>query len=1098
MKPKAILFLVVFCLALGFLVTDGFCTTAKKVSSDGKEIRHISEDVYPPEEMQAVWSPSKYSVAGYRDTADCYTIHPDSGVPAVTAHQIIGTTWYEFQKNGSMGRMISATSAGTGGHRHVSWMWTADVYPGTQRRVYVRTKPLVGAWSPVQVVGLGAFNSGYSNQTHLNDGTSVVLFHRTGVAGNYAYMAMANGPAAQPLYDRKWDLPDTLPEASSGAPGGWPKGDVLYVVDTTVYPSALDYLHIIETESNLEAGGKKLIAYMRCYVDPGSNLNLKCQTPTMGGVVYNIPANNPFQDRVFGFDESCDFSGVIVTNRFNGATGQRVAMAYMPIVNDDCDQMHNVGYYECMDNGDGWLNGTDWPATLHMVANYAGQNERAYHDVSACYDYDDSLHIVWTTAGFDPANPGFFQPGVARIYHWSKHNRISLVASKIQEGANPSAHCINASKVSISPKDPVYHPDADWPYLFCIWAQVDSADQNAAGDNGNADIFGSGSSDGGNTWGKVLNLTGTPTPGCLAGGCLSEHMPSLALNMLGGDLHIEYICDLDAGFGIYDEGVWMENAVMYMRLPEWEITPGPRGAYTFEDPTHWYHPPIKVEPNKPKTIKFKVFSVGNEALTYSLTSDHPCIQVSVPPTQLAPGQYIEIPVALDGTGACNGTFIAGNVILTTNESGITVERLRVHAVVSNEYYECPRDPETFDTVENDYLRMYVNANCQQWIQDIGYRPDTTFEVFFNGGTIVATTDAGDTLVGRFMGDNDWRAGAQDKLRAQGACNFESGTFTLLSTKEIYMEAAHLPPPSHFKWFWWEVAKQIVFFGSNAPEECQRTVIKYVEVKRQDPPGWWPDQTPFTNYDTTYIGFAMDIDAPWDEPGPETGDEAACNRGRYDAKNHIAYVTGFGRAGEHLDYNNYHAGIALADVDGVSTIEAYGTANVKNNQYLYPQSPWGWKDGELYRLAAAPGNYIQDGLPAPDSIVDRTIVMTAKKINAGTDANAKAKFAIVEVLAPNGEDQMQALVANGRAIVAWGRAFGGLPAKCGDVQGDYVVNVGDIVHLVTYLYKSGPPPLCPEARGDVNNDGVINVGDVVYLVTFAYKNGPVPNCPGLWY
>jgi hypothetical protein len=93
--------------------------------------------------------------------------------------------------------------------------------------------------------------------------------------------------------------------------------------------------------------------------------------------------------------------------------------------------------------------------------------------------------------------------------------------------------------------------------------------------------------------------------------------------------------------------------------------------------------------------------------------------------------------------------------------------------------------------------------------------------------------------------------------------------------------------------------------------------------------------------------------------------------------------------------------------------------------------------------------------------------------------------------------LQDLVALGRDVVALERTKG-IPAACGDANGDYVVNVGDIVYLVTYLYKSGPAPLCPLARGDANNDGVINVGDVVYLVTFAYKSGPEPVCPGLWY
>jgi hypothetical protein len=75
----------------------------------------------------------------------------------------------------------------------------------------------------------------------------------------------------------------------------------------------------------------------------------------------------------------------------------------------------------------------------------------------------------------------------------------------------------------------------------------------------------------------------------------------------------------------------------------------------------------------------------------------------------------------------------------------------------------------------------------------------------------------------------------------------------------------------------------------------------------------------------------------------------------------------------------------------------------------------------------------------------------------------------------------------------------IPQICGDVQNDGVVNVGDVVYLVTYLYKGGPEPVCPSDRGDVNNDGVINVGDVVYLVTYLYKGGPAPSCSNLlWY
>lgn len=62
--------------------------------------------------------------------------------------------------------------------------------------------------------------------------------------------------------------------------------------------------------------------------------------------------------------------------------------------------------------------------------------------------------------------------------------------------------------------------------------------------------------------------------------------------------------------------------------------------------------------------------------------------------------------------------------------------------------------------------------------------------------------------------------------------------------------------------------------------------------------------------------------------------------------------------------------------------------------------------------------------------------------------------------------------------------------CGDANRDDVINVGDVVCLVNYLYKSGAEPLPAEA-GDCNRDQNVNVGDVVYLVNYLYRSGPPP-------
>jgi hypothetical protein len=72
---------------------------------------------------------------------------------------------------------------------------------------------------------------------------------------------------------------------------------------------------------------------------------------------------------------------------------------------------------------------------------------------------------------------------------------------------------------------------------------------------------------------------------------------------------------------------------------------------------------------------------------------------------------------------------------------------------------------------------------------------------------------------------------------------------------------------------------------------------------------------------------------------------------------------------------------------------------------------------------------------------------------------------------------------------------GTPVLCGDVNANGVVDVGDVVYLVSYLYRGGPAPIPMVCVGDVNNNDVVDVGDLVYLVSYLYKGGPAPdpNC-----
>jgi len=64
---------------------------------------------------------------------------------------------------------------------------------------------------------------------------------------------------------------------------------------------------------------------------------------------------------------------------------------------------------------------------------------------------------------------------------------------------------------------------------------------------------------------------------------------------------------------------------------------------------------------------------------------------------------------------------------------------------------------------------------------------------------------------------------------------------------------------------------------------------------------------------------------------------------------------------------------------------------------------------------------------------------------------------------------------------------------GDANLDEIINIGDIVYLINYLFRAGPAPNPLEA-GDAYCDGIINVSDIILLIGYLYKGGPPPQCP----
>jgi hypothetical protein len=65
---------------------------------------------------------------------------------------------------------------------------------------------------------------------------------------------------------------------------------------------------------------------------------------------------------------------------------------------------------------------------------------------------------------------------------------------------------------------------------------------------------------------------------------------------------------------------------------------------------------------------------------------------------------------------------------------------------------------------------------------------------------------------------------------------------------------------------------------------------------------------------------------------------------------------------------------------------------------------------------------------------------------------------------------------------------------GDVNGNGVVDIGDIVLLINYLFKGQPAPN-PLSIGDVTCDREVNVADIVFLMNFLFRHGSISRCCG---
>ncbi|MCD6162303.1 MAG: T9SS type A sorting domain-containing protein [candidate division Zixibacteria bacterium] len=423
---------------------------------------------------------------------------------------IVGTTYYDYQTNGSTGNRVAICSDGS---KYFNWMYMSD-WPNLPRHVYHNWMDADGNLNPNAIDGQVNCDAGagYTNLDIIYNSRGCFTYHSSGgTAPTYVTVSVDNQMPGMGLFEH-YNPPDELFPQTQDSPGRcyWP-----YVcVDRS------DNIHVVMTE----------------YTDRRLSRMAYCNSTDDGTSWGTLQ----FVDTVMVTSSVIDASPV----------SDRVALAYSRTT-DTTTQWRNDIYYVVSDDGTLW----NFRYGRNNITNYADDDDSlfAYTDLDIIFDYNDNIHIVWTDQGCS-LNYVYFR---TNLKHWDEesgeieeimHHPDSLWTIENIEGVFNRP--ISKMNLGVSGSDS----------LFCTFTYFDTSDVSAGG-FANGEIYLVYKYNG--AWYGPQNLTNSPSNGCIPGECDSDHWSTLA-DVVDDSLHILYINDKDAGGIPQTEGTPTENPVMYL------------------------------------------------------------------------------------------------------------------------------------------------------------------------------------------------------------------------------------------------------------------------------------------------------------------------------------------------------------------------------------------------------------------------------------------------------------------------------------------------------------------------------------------------------
>ncbi|MEW6411121.1 MAG: dockerin type I domain-containing protein [Candidatus Zixiibacteriota bacterium] len=1025
----------------------------------------------------------------------------------------VGATYYDYQHNCSMGRMIE-----TGPHSgitgpatvHFGWMYLPDAVLASRSYAYNAYISSSHSYAGVAILhDPDDEYSGYVNVDVTPDNRGIVGGH-CDQKGPIPYQPQFHFDACSACEDFAAFL--RLPDDVGGdAENTWPKFFFQFGTDTVLHVAAM------------EDDGRLYLKYFRCvgyegvgtwdypcyYVDTVEDIAQDITGERMGDrVCMSWFACPPYQE------PWCDTCSGLPTENYDGLL---------------LSQMDNDIYIQTSDN-----QGVNWNPRQNItkVGPYGDAAWKAYCDASILFDQAGNLHLIWHASPW-PADPEldgvfeeFWQGTEARLFHWSEnvpylrtiadHNYYS------GDSCGTPAWALTVSKMTLSECD---------GKLYAIWSQFNDIPNGIENDcaawgypdaywgAANADIWLSISSDNGMTWDAQRNLTNSYTPHCdPVGGevCQSDYWPSMSrwgrpvitgedwsaaeiVDPSGGSsltdyyLDIQFVNDLDAGGIVQDEGGWTNSPIKWFRIPCVEPVANPLAIFQpngYGDPC-WGHPGEQVD----TTIRIE--NAGNLTLNWTATT----VEDNGATGWLALGAYSgSVPSGLGNVATVgiyfnyggvetNYIVLEGSIVFDGNDPAFP-RTIPVSFIVADTVQK-----PVWDTVYTSCLALtcgstgnfgnggkagvnmdYVNAgDCD---------PDNANVYLFDGSPVIGWATAEDTTFYWAIWDATWLTSSG--FRPQ---------YGELETKECASLNAEVFHSGVFVTQDSAIAMEKI---TVAPLNACPFVLQYHKVYSFDGAA----------HTGLMIGEAMDWDIPADfRDDDSTGNTwTACNYGGVDPTRNLIYQQGYeatwddGDEGADCQQNDDRfGGSAFVESYFNGAFAAGGPYSGFVQENDWSQSSVGFYPGPFYR------DMIASGFTATDSVED---LHSAMCFHPSLDLGATDYYEVVTILSTVHEGTVANLQANIDAAKAWYTAHGGMTMFAdvngtggidvcegcceimGDLNGDGYLDPLDITYFVNWLWKGGPDPAC-EDEVDVNGDLAGDPLDLTYLVNYTWKGGAAP-------